>query len=170
MFKKIGKALTVVLALSMVPAAGACSAWTSFLQNPAGAISTLLQYVQIFLQTAAAIWNIIFPLIPVAAQAQAEADYANAVYTISQGEAALEDGLKAAAAAGQSNPDFSQLIASIQGAVDALANIISKWGGGNALGDAGALASSSSAVNRGGATAAQMAELLREQGVIHAWK
>jgi hypothetical protein len=166
MLKKITKVLAVVLGLSIVPAAGACSAWTSFLQNPAGAISTLLQYVQIFLQTAAAIWAIIFPLIPAASQAQAQAEYENAVYTISQGEAALEDAMKAAAAAGQSSPNFSQLIANIQGAVDALAGIISKWGGGSALGDAGTLAT----VSPRGATAAQMAELAREQGVIHAWK
>jgi DNA-binding FrmR family transcriptional regulator len=125
-----------------------------------------IQYVEAFLQAVAAVWGVIFPLIPAAAQAQAQSDYSNAVFTIEQAVQAIEDALKAAAAASQPVPDLSKLIAAVQAAVDALMKIIGAWQGGSAAGDAGTTAQASPR----GATPAQIAELQRQQTVIHSWK
>jgi len=140
--------------------------WQSITTNP-GSAQQFVQYVTAFLQGVAAIWAIVFPFIPAAAQAQAQTDYNNAVFTVEQGVTALEDALNAAAAAQQPTPDFSKLIASIQAAVDALMKIVSAWQGtGGAAADGG---TSPQATQRG-AAATQMTELVRQQGVIHKWK
>ena len=139
--------------------------WQNIISNP-GSVQQLISYVTSFLQAVAAIWNVIFPLIPTAAQAQAETDYNNAIFSVEQGVVALEDALKAAAAAQQSNPDFSALIANVQAAVDALMKIVAQWQSGTA----GAGGASPQAAARTTAASTEMAELVRQQGVIHNWK
>jgi hypothetical protein len=159
-----------LVAVAATGSISACNAewWQNLTSNP-GAAQQFISYVTTFLQAVASIWGIVSPLIPSTAQQQAQVDYANAVFTVDQGVAVLEDGLKAAAAAKQSNPDFSAVIANVQAAIDALMKIVSQWQGSTAA-DTGDGGLSAHAVVAKMDTKAQMAELVRQQGVIHRWK
>jgi hypothetical protein len=136
--------------------------WQGIVSNPVSAI-TLINYVLSFLQGIASIWGMIAPLIPASSQAQANTDYNNAVLTVEQSAAALEDAIRAAAAAQQSNPDLSTFIANVQAAVAALLKIVQTWQGSGGS-DAGANASQVSP------RAASLTEITRQAGVIANWK
>jgi hypothetical protein len=157
------------LTVSVLPATTSCAAgwWQSITSNPAGAIQTFLTYVIGFLQSVSTIWGMIFPLIPASAQQAAQTAWNNAIVTVQQSVAILEDAVRAAAAAQQSTPDFSKLIANIQAAVASLMAIITQWqtNGATPSGDAGA-AGATGAV----ATSPGYAEVVRQAGVIKSWK
>jgi hypothetical protein len=135
--------------------------WQSVTSSPGSAIS-FLQYVLSFLQGLISVWNTIAPLIPATAQAQAQTAFNNAVYTVEQADAALQDAIRAAAAAQQSSPDFSTFITNIQAAVAALMSIVQQWStGGAPSADAGALVTPK---------VAGLADITRQAGVIASWK
>jgi hypothetical protein len=154
--------LTIVLATASISFEAGCAAasawWTNILQNP-GTITSLLQYVSSFIAGVQAIWNLILPFLPTSSQSQASSDFSNAVFTLEQSVAALEDALRAAATAQTPNPDLSQFVANVQGAVQAVMEIITKWQTSSAL----AGSSSKLAGN-------QITELQRQAAVIKNWK
>ncbi len=158
-----------LVAVAATGSISACSAswWQNLVNNP-GAAQQFISYVTTFLQAVASVWAIIFPLIPATAQAQAQTDYANGVFTVDQSVAALEDALKAAAAAQQSNPDFSAIIANVQAAIDALMAIVTRWQGNTASTSDGGV--TANAVGTRPDTKAQMAELVRQRTVLRNWK
>ncbi|HTQ43911.1 MAG TPA: hypothetical protein VMI75_14215 [Polyangiaceae bacterium] len=163
--KPSGKRLPSLLLCALlggVPATGAlggCASaaawWQGVLANP-GNVTSFIQYVLTFLQGVAALWGAIFPFIPAASQAKAQADFDSAVYSVEQALAALEDAVRAAAAAHQSNPDFSAIISNVQAAVASLVKIAEQWQG------------TQQANAAPGAPGIQ--DIVRQAGVIASWK
>ena len=164
--------LALVLTLSAVPLGVlGCAAgwWQSITSNPAGAISTFLTFVVSFLQGAAAIWNMIFPLIPLSAQPGASTAFNNTVVTVTQAVAILEDAIRAAAAAQQATPDFGKLVANVQDAIAALMKIIAQWQSNGASGASG-VSSDAGAASAVAISPPGYADLVRQAGVIASWK
>lgn len=167
LYRRLIAPFALFLTVSVLPATTSCAAgwWQSITSNPAGAIQTFLTYVIGFLQSVSTIWGMIFPLIPASAQASATTAFNNAIVTVQQAVAILEDAVRAAAAANQSNPDFSKLIANVQAAVASLMTIIAQWQtNGVPGGDAGVAGTNAVATSSG------YAEVVRQAGVIKSWK
>jgi hypothetical protein len=153
--------LGALLVVSGAAVTSGCAAvaqwWQSVTSNPGSAMQ-FIQYVLAFLQGIVSLWSTIAPLIPATALAQANTTFNNAVYTVEQAVAALEDAIKAAAAAQTSDPNFATLIANVQAAVAALVSIFQQW-----QGDAGASPNVSP-------SAPSPQDIYRQAGVIAAWK
>jgi hypothetical protein len=164
--RKFASMFVVIAVFTTGAATTGCAAvaqwWQSVTSSPGAAIS-FLQYVLNFLEGVIAVWNTIAPLIPATSQASAETAFNNGVYTVEQADAALQDAIRAAAAAQQSNPDFSTFITNIQAAVAALMAIVNQWSGGGAAGatDAGALVTPK---------VAGLGDITRQASVIASWK
>ncbi len=112
--------------------------WQNFENNPAEQAQTIAQTAQVALNGAQAAWNTILPLIPQAAQAQANALFINAVATANHAITGLLDALTAAADAKQSNPNFAGAIAAVSDAVDQVLAIINQYTGAGTTVDGGA--------------------------------
>jgi hypothetical protein len=137
--------------------AAAAQWWQNITSSPGSAIA-FLQYVISFIEGLVSLWNTIAPLLPATSQAQANSDFNNAVYSVEQACAALQDAIRAAAAAQQSSPDFTALIGNVQAAVAALMSIFQKWQGTTSF---------SSAVSP---SAPDPKDIIRQAGVIAGWK
>jgi hypothetical protein len=142
--------------------AAAAQWWQGIVSNPGSALQ-LISYVLSLLEGIASLWSQVLPLIPASSQAAANTAFNNAVYTVEQSAAALQDAIRAAAAAGESNPNFATLVANVQAAVAALMNIYNQWTGGGAAPDGGATTAVSPAMPNS-------TDIVRQAGVIANWK
>lgn len=120
----------VAFASSVVGATTGCAAvsqwWQLFQQDPAANISSFVQYVEGFIQTARAIWDLISPILGANTQS-GNAAFNSAIVTLEDSLAALQDGVQAAVIAQTTSPDFSQLIAKVQDAVAQVIGVIQTW-------------------------------------------
>lgn len=126
------KNLSIILALtSLLAITPGCAAantwWQQFQSNPVAQVQTFEQGVQIALSSASVAWGVVLPLLPLASQAKAQADYNNAVVSVNHGLQALNDAVQAAVDAKTSNPDFSAAIAQIQAAVTQVLDIVNQY-------------------------------------------
>jgi hypothetical protein len=140
-----------------------CSAWWQELQtNPQAAVAQIIQYVEDFLTGAQALWAVISPLLGASVAPQANLQFNNAVAAVTDASAALQDAVAAAAAAQQSTPNFSALIANVQAAVQQVVAIVAIY---TVNPDAG-----TSSAAKASPPAQQLAEFNREAAVIAGWR
>lgn len=112
----------IVLALFI----SACSqqAWQNFTGNPLAYIQQYESDIQIFLNMAEGVIQVVLPLIATDKQPKLLADYNNGVAAVLHAETALNDAVKAAMDAKTPNPDFTKLIADVTAAVDQIEIVI----------------------------------------------
>jgi hypothetical protein len=96
-------------------------------QNFVTAVTAFLNYVQVFLTGAEAVWQVIVPLIAVADQPKAQAAFQGALQTCIDTDAALQDALAAGTAYSQS--DIVGLVANVKAACAELVKIVQLWSG-----------------------------------------
>lgn len=128
------KQLTCVLMLALAVTAGSsvgCAAatawWQNFESNPVAQVQSLEQTVQVTLSSAQVAFAVILPLLPAASQAQAQADFANAVVSVNHTLQALNDAVQAAVAAQTPNPDFTTVIAAVESAIQQIVAIVDQY-------------------------------------------
>lgn len=130
--KRIRSLIAAVVLGMLAPAVAGCATlaawWQQIEQNPAAAISQLVQYVEGFIGTAQAIWALLLPSLGASAT-QANTDFQNAMVTLQDSLTALQDGVQSAQLAQQPNPDFTALEAAVQDAVAKVFAIIQQWQG-----------------------------------------
>jgi hypothetical protein len=135
-------------------------------QNFVTAVTAFLQYVQVFLTGAEAVWQVIVPLIAVADQPKAQAAFQGALQTCIDTDAALQDALNAGTAYSQS--DIVGLVANVKAACAELVKIVQIWSGPPVSPDGGAPQPSGSA--RSVAINARVTRLQAMCDKIYGWR
>jgi hypothetical protein len=86
-----------------------------------------VEYVMTFVDTAASVWAVVEPLIPVAQQPAATAAYNDATAALSTAVSALEDAIAAGNAAQTAPVNYAALVAAVQDAVGKVAALLAQW-------------------------------------------
>jgi len=120
---------TFMLAVMLTTSTSACNSkwWQDFQNNPAQYIDSYITQVNAYVTTAEAVFAAIIVLLPADQQAAAEQAFAKAVAGVQHAIQALKDAEAAAAAAQQSNPDFTALINAVVDAITQVQAIIDEF-------------------------------------------
>jgi hypothetical protein len=114
--------LPLILPLSLFfPTACSPAQWQNFVTSA----EAFLQYVQTFLTSAQAVWQIILGILPAAEQPKANLAFQNALQTVTDTEALLQDALNSGTAISAS--DLATLMTNIKAAVASVMSIIQTW-------------------------------------------
>ncbi len=130
--RKTIASLSVVVALGAGAATlpGCASAWwQNIVNNPVESVQQFEAAINVAVSAAQLAWPAILPAIPAASQAQAQQQFSNAVAAVNHALQALNDGVNAAVAAQQSNPDFTALMQAVSDAVVQVVAIVDEYSG-----------------------------------------
>lgn len=153
--RRIAVAAALMLSVPALGATVACSStWLqNFQNNPVEQIQVFESGVHTALASAQVAWSFVQPFLPAASAAAITQQYENAVFAVTHALTVLDDGVTAALAAQQTNPDFTALTAAVTNAVAQVIAIIDQYkgvvppdGGVIAVPDAGSSAPGSAAV------------------------
>lgn len=112
----------VVLAASLAASTGCGTAWwENVKKDPIAFVTTFIQSVHTFLDTAEAIYQSVHPALPANVAPQVEDKYHHGVMAVTKALNALENGLQAAAEAKQDRPDTQKLVDAVVASVNDLA-------------------------------------------------
>lgn len=124
------KSIIIAALVAAVPVMGATVAgcnsawWQNFQSNPVEQVQTFEATVQVALNAAQLAWPAILPAIPAASQAQANLQFTNAVTAVNDAMQVLNDGVNAAVAAQQPNPNFATLMQAVSDAISQVIAIV----------------------------------------------
>ena len=112
--------------------------WQNFQQNPVEQVQTFEAAVEVGLNAAELAWPAILPALPASSQAQAQLQFTNAVSAVNHALQALNDGVNAAVAAQQANPNFTALMQAVSDAVAQVVAIVDLYTQSAPVADGGA--------------------------------
>ena len=160
-------ALTVSTILGTGPGCAAFTSWWQTFENdPVAQVQTFEATIQVALNAAELAWPAILPVIPAASQAQAQLQFTNAVSAVNHAEQVLNDGVNAAVAAKQSNPNFTALMQAVSDAVSQVVAIVDLYNGtAGVVGDAGLAA----VAGKAPAAAQSVADLHAAKASLSRW-
>jgi hypothetical protein len=101
--------------------------WQQVTSNPAIAVQTFESGVQIAINAAELAWPAILQAIPAANQAAVNTQFQNALSSVNHALQVLNDGVNAAAAAQQSQPNFTALMQAVSDAVSQVIAIVDTY-------------------------------------------
>ncbi len=128
--RKTFASLTVVAALGLGVLPGCGSAWwQNITSNPIEAVQEFEAGINVAVSAAQLAWPAILPAISAGSQAQAQLQFSNALAAVNHAMQALNDGVNAAAAAEQSNPNFTALMQAVSDAVAQVVAIVDEYSG-----------------------------------------
>jgi hypothetical protein len=119
--------VTVMIALGAGIAGCGSAWWQQVTSNPALDVQTFESAIQIAVNAAQLAWPAILSAIPAANQVVANQQFQNAVSAVNHGEQVLNDAVNAAAAVGQTNPNFTALMQAVSDAVGQVVAIVSTY-------------------------------------------
>lgn len=126
-----------LLALAALTALPAASATLSGCTPAASPVTVAIAIAQGIVDTATtvvadaqAVWPVVLASIPATAQAQAQADFNQAVLTTNHCILVLEDAIAAAVAASTTNPDFGTVFNDLSNAVGQIIQIVDQFSNG----------------------------------------